>query len=224
MLVGPRLTFRAVRVMAPLCALALASCDGVFGLDPVHPQGTPDAGTAARGPDAHGSCGADLLHNGSFDDADMGWTTVPETQVDILRDDDAALTPQAVAPQSPRYLTRLGGDKSYLVTWVEQNVLVPVDARALTVSGYLLLRTDETPDEVYDIARIELGIDPSPRPAVVWSNLTEAAGWTPFSASVDVADLAGQSIVFRIYAQLDGNTPSYFFFDTVALRVSACGP
>ena len=184
------------------------------------------AGGAVTGAGGAASCTPIALRNGSFDEGTTGWITVPDTQVDIRRDDDAEVsTTQMVTPHSGRYLARLGGPSRYLVTWLEQSVLIPADARELTVSGFVLIKTDEDPDMAYDMAKITIGDEVDyARPLIAWSNLTAAPGWTEFRGSANVADLAGQTLAFRLYARLDENTASYFFFDTVSLAVTGCGP
>jgi hypothetical protein len=90
------------------------------------------------------------------------------------------------------------------------------------------LRTEEPADDIYDVAYVQLAEEATPASPVFrsanWSNLTQAKTWTAFSFPVNVASVAGKQLVFRILADLDTSTPTYFYFDTVSVAVTRCAP
>ena len=226
---------RAVSSMAltgvAAAGLMAAACNAIFGLDDVSPL-MSDGGTASGAGGVGGSmCGRELLRNGGFEMGMMGWFSAPEDAVVFRRDDDAELTTQAVAPHSPPYLLRLGGGASgFLVSWIDQQLDLPADALEVTISGYLLVKTDEEPDDDYDSALVELTRETATTTTSVfrsiprWTNRTPAATWTPFSIPVNVASFAGTQVMFRLAAELDQGVASYFFFDSVSLTVTGCRP
>jgi hypothetical protein len=188
--------------------------------------GAGGRGTGGRG----GSCGQQLLRNGSFEGGSVVWSEVPVGSVSIIRrDDDLEVMAQGVSPQSPRYLARLGGTKNYFVTYLEQDNVVPSDAKELTIDGYVLILTNEvTTTEQRDIARIEIEFDVKPAPVFIqWSNLDAVSTWVHFTAALNPGTKAGQIGTLRILADLNEDeqmVPTYFFFDSVSLTVTACGP
>jgi hypothetical protein len=85
------------------------------------------------------------------------------------------------------------------------------------------------PDDIYDEAYVQLSDEATPaspffRSAPLWTNLTQANAWTPFSFAVNVSTIAGKQMIFRIVADLDTSTPTYFYFDTISVAVTRCAP
>jgi hypothetical protein len=72
------------------------------------------------------------------------------------------------------------------------------------------------PDIVFDGPNLKFVDD--------WSNLDAVDTWTPFTGRLDVTGKGGQIGTFRLFAALDKTWASYFFFDSVSLTVTACGP
>jgi hypothetical protein len=116
------------------------------------------------------------------------------------------------------------------VHYVEQHVDIPANAEELTLSGYLQVRSEEPVDNVYDVAYVQLfdeELPPGTTPfyqSPNWTNLTQANSWTRFSLPVNVKAVAGTQRTFRILADLDTDTPTYFYFDTVSVAVTRCSP
>ena len=192
------------------------------------------AGAAGMGPagagggGGGGACRGELLTNGAFDLAASSWSEAPQGTRLVRRFDDAEVAGHQVTAQSGAYVLRLGAaSNNYVVHYVEQYANIPSGALEVTISGYVQIRTDEPPDDVYDEAHVQLfdeSLPSSPffRSAPRWSNLTQISGWMPFSFPVNVASIAGKQMVFRIIAELDSSVPTYFYFDTVSVAVTRC--
>jgi hypothetical protein len=195
-----------------------------------------NAGTAGTGPAGAGgsgggaACRRELLTNGEFDLAASSWNAAPQGTRLVRRFDDADVASHQVTPQSGQYVLRLGAPSTnYVVHYVEQYANIPTGALEISISGYVQIRTDEPPDDVFDEAYIVLfdeALPSSPlfRSAPRWSNLTQASSWMPFSFPVNVASIAGKQMVFRIIAELDTSVPTYFYFDTLSVAVTRCSP
>jgi hypothetical protein len=159
------------------------------------------------------------------------WNEAPQGTRLVRRFDDAEVASHQVTPQSGLAVLRLGAPSTnnYVVHYVEQHANIPAGALDITISGYLQIRTDEPPDDLYDEASIQLFEEPTPaaplfRSAPRWTNLTQANTWTPFSFPVNVASVAGKQMVFRVIAELDTSVPTYFYFDTLSIVVTRCSP
>jgi hypothetical protein len=212
-----------------------ASCNAILGLDEVRPvpadgqggggSGGPAGGTSGR------SCGSELLTNGTFDVGMTSWNEAPERTALVRKFDDPDVQAHQVTPQSGLYVLRLGAPStdSYVVHYVEQYADIPADAQEITISGYVQVRTEEDRARVYDEAWVQL-FDEFQRSTPFfssvprWSNLTQADSWTTFSFPVDVTSIAGKQMVFQLIADLDTGVPTYFYFDTVSVAVTGCGP
>ena len=192
------------------------------------------AGTGSAGAGAGGGGGApcrrELLTNGDFDLAASSWSVAPQGTRLVRRSDDVDVASHQITPQSGLYVLRLGAPSTnYVVHYVEQYANIPSGALEVTISGQLQVRTEESPDDIYDEAYVQLFDESMPaapffRSAPRWSNLTQANSWTPFSFPVNVASVAGKQMVFRILADLDTGVPTYFYFDTVSVAVTRCSP
>jgi hypothetical protein len=171
-----------------------------------------------------------LLRNGSLEAGPTDWYTAPIDYVAIRRQEEAEAVGTRPSAHSSPYLVQLGGAKTYLYPSIHQNLVLPGDAREVTISGFLLVQSYETPDKAWDTAWLELSGGPEASPISLfktdplWSNQTPASSWTPFEVRVDVSSFAGMEVTFLVQARMDENTASYFFFDTLSLRVSSCQP
>jgi hypothetical protein len=193
--------------------------------------GLAGAGTGAAGTGGGAAtCRRELLTNGDFDLAMTSWNEAPQGTALVRRSGDAELASDQITPQSGLYVLRLGApsDNKYVVHYVEQHADIPTGALEVTISGYLQVRTEEPPDDVYDEAYVQLSAEATPASPFFrsgpWTNLTQANSWTPFSFPVNVATIAGKQMIFRIVADLDTSTPTYFYFDTVSVSVTRCAP
>jgi hypothetical protein len=168
--------------------------------------------------------------NGDFELARSGWSEAPQGTALVRRFDDPDVTSHQITPHSGQYVLRLGAPSTnYVVHYVEQYANIPSGAQEITVSGQLQVRTEEPPDDVYDEAYVQLAEESSPaspffRSAPVWTNLTQASGWKPFTFTVNVASVAGKPMVFRVLASLDTSVATYFYFDTLSVLVTRCAP
>ena len=176
------------------------------------------------------TCRRELLTNGDFELAMTSWNEAPQGTKLVRMSGDAELASHQLTPQSGPYVLRLGApsDNKYVVHYVEQHATIPRDAVEVTISGYLQIRTEEPADDIYDVAYVQLAEETTPASPVFrspnWSNLTPAKTWTPFSFPVNVASVAGKQLVFRVLADLDTSTPTYFYFDTLSVTLTRCSP
>jgi Subtilase family len=118
-------------------------------------------------------------------------------------------------------LASLNGYGVYHVDTLEQQVTIPSDATAATLSFWLKIATDEAPAYPYDNLRIEL-LDPSgtilATPAT-YSNLNQTSGVYQLE-QVDVLAYKGQTIRVRFHGTEDGSLATSFFIDDTALDVT----
>ena len=189
------------------------------------------AGTGPGGAGGGGSCARELSTNGDFELARMWWSEAPTGTQLIRRSDDPLVQLHQITAQSGSYVLRLGAPSTnaYVVHYAEQGVDIPSNAEEVTLSGYLQVRTEEPPDDVYDVAYVQLAEEAPPGTppfyrSTNWTNLTQANSWTKFSFPVNVKSFAGREMIFRIFADLDTGTPTYFYFDTVSVAVTRCSP
>ena len=193
------------------------------------------AGAGGAGPAGAGggggaaTCRRELLTNGDFELAMTSWNEAPQGTRLVRRFDDAEVAGHQVTPQSGLAVLRLGAPSTnYLVHYIEQHANIPSGALEITISGYLQIRTEEPPDDLYDEASVQLFEESMPASPLFrgprWSNLTQASSWTPFSFPVNVASVAGKQMVFRTIAELDTSVPTYFYFDTLSIVVTRCAP
>jgi hypothetical protein len=172
----------------------------------------------------------ELSRNGDFELARMSWSEAPQGTSLVRRSDDPEVQADQITPQSGSYLLRLGAPSTnaFVVHYIEQLVTIPGNASELTLSGYLQVRTEEPPDDVYDVAYVRLFDESQPSTSFFqspnWTNLTPASSWMRFSFPVNVTSIAGREMVFRIVADLDTSVPTYFYFDTVSVAVTRCSP
>jgi hypothetical protein len=184
------------------------------------------AGLAGAG----GTCRRELLTNADFELARSSWSEAPQGTSLVRRFDDPDVASHQVTPQSGLYVLRLGAPSTnnYVVHYVEQYANIPSGALEVTVSGYVQVRTDEPPDDIYDEAYVQLFDEALPASPIFrspsWTNLTQAKSWTPFSFPVNVSAVAGKQLVFRVTASLDTSVPTYFYFDTLSVTVTRCSP
>jgi hypothetical protein len=195
--------------------------------------GAPGSGGGMAGSGSGGAagaggapCGGELIRNGNFDLGDFVWNSVPTGDMLVVRQDSPTLGAAGpVTAQSGAFIVHLGGPKSFLVDWVNQNVTIPANAIELTASGYVMIRTDElTSSGPVDVARVQLGGDSGylEMHFGVFSNLDATSTWTPFTFTMNVTSLAGTDNVFELYARLDDTIETDFLFDTLSLRVTGC--
>jgi hypothetical protein len=235
-----------------LVGLLGASCNAILGLDQVHRApddggaghatgGGSGGGVAGNAPGGRGgaggaagiagpSCGRELLIDGDFEQGMKPWNEAPTGATLVRTADDPEVQAQHVTPQSGSYLLRLGAPTTgYLTHYVERYVELPADASEVTISGYLQVRTEEDPDQIYDTSYVQL-VDEHHRSSPfftsdpLWSNLTPASDWTKFSFPLDVTSIAGEEMVFQVVADLDNGRTTYFYFDSLSVAVTGCVP
>ena len=163
----------------------------------------------------------ELLSNGAFDDDSAAWLINSSNDLPLLyRWDDPILATDGVTPDTLDFLALLG-DASSEVSLLSQAVEIPAWATTLTATGYVLIRTEESSDQVYDRAFVELG-SAAPNEFGAWTNQSEIDGWTLFEGTLDVSASAGTAVVFRLRATMDSSTSTRFYFDSLTLVAESC--
>ena len=125
--------------------------------------GTGSAGAGGGGGGGGAGCRRELLTNGDFELAGSSWSEAPQGTPLVRRFDDADVASHQVTAQSGLYVLRLGApSNNYVVHYVEQYASIPSGALEVTISGYVQVRTEEPPDDVYDEAYVQLFDEATP--------------------------------------------------------------
>jgi hypothetical protein len=117
----------------------------------------------------------------------------------------------------------LGGGNN-LTDSLYQQVAIPQGATNMTITGYVAISTQEAAGgSVYDVATLEIHSSSGGYLATVgtWSNQNATTGWTAMSF-LPAGSYAGQTIRLRFDTTNDYSLDTYFFFDTLGLRVTTC--
>lgn len=167
----------------------------------------------------------ELLKNPSFDAGDVDWLDF-STQGLIPIIYDEIDTP--VYADTPDYLAWLGGWEDEVdgvasdISRLQQSVVIPPGAVAITVTGYVQTYTVEPSTEVeYDWADMWL-LSGATTVATIghWSNLTLIEDWTVFEKTFDATELGGQTLLFQIRSESDGLYVTQFYFDTLSMKAT----
>jgi hypothetical protein len=151
-----------------------------------------------------------LLADGSFDELSGVW-------VEDAPDDSIIVTDTAA--HSGGYSAELGPDMvggTLAFNDLYQSVTIPANATEVTVDGYY---------QIYDAVsgdQITLALlDDSLSELAVFNRFvadSDVFDWTYFSFTIDVTNLQDTTITF----DLIGTVESFFYFDTLSLKVTAC--
>jgi hypothetical protein len=181
-----------------------------------------------------GGCDNQLLANADFE---AGPTPSWQEESDkagleiIVSASDAELMAEGVAPYAGSYLAWLGGIADNM--WdhydviLRQNVAIPEDASALTLSGFYHIKSDDSPTTGYDVAYLEFETDAGTIwQAVHWTNVDQTSSWQPFTSTTDdtfqLDALRGQTVTFVAYSRTDPTGKTSFFLDNLKLEAE-CG-
>jgi hypothetical protein len=201
------------------------------GLEPQYPDAAvmqpKDAGPVMPPGDACAPQVTQLLKNPAFDMAPQGtgWT---ETLIDatslLITDEDG------VVEHTPPLKAWLGGFEAATSTVKDslvQNVAIPMNTTALTLTGMYDVRTDEPASTTaYDTAKIEITeldgtVIATP---LSLSNVTPKTAWTMLGHAF-TQNLSGKTVRFRITSSNDTLDATSFFFDSLALTAThGCAP
>jgi hypothetical protein len=188
-------------------------------------SGFPDAGLPdAEVPDA--PCRPqwmDLLANGDFEGAGVGWTEDIVAGSAIIRDE----TQLPFAPHRGEFAALFGGNNAELI--LAQTVQVPGDAEDLRVFGHRCWVTTETEPEAFDSLTIEL-FDGAGEPLEVLEAATnedagEVCSWELFEIRASADTLAAAldaDLELVLTATSDAASPTSFAFDDLHLQFRAC--
>ena len=196
-------------------------------------EGTPDAPSTPRidAPDtveidAPPPCTvmtSNLLVNPAFEMMTTGWM---ETRIDneaIVRADGT------VTAHTPTLRAWMGGVLGDLgapaVDALWQDVMIPASTTQLVVTGMYDVRTTEIGGTAFDTATVTL-VTPADAPiesVLAVSNLTPKTAWTAINHPV-TATVAGTTVRLKLSSRNDFTAASGFYFDSLGLMATYCGP
>ena len=194
-------------------------------------QGGTDASGGSAGFAGEASCG-ELLVNGDFE---LGpspewkeYTNYSDDLEIVVRADNQFLLEEGGAPQGGQYLAWLGGipDNEYdsHMVRLRQAIRIPSDTSRLTLSGGLWIKTEETPDDDYDVARALIVREEEDNGATVfhqfgeWTNRDSSAGYVELDEwTTELDDLRGKTLTLEVYAITDPEFKTSFWFDELSL-------
>ena len=193
--------------------------------------GMPGAGAGGGGGETLGGCDHQLLANADFE-AGPGspWhesSDWPGIEI-VVAASDLGLQKEGVTPYAGNYLAWLGGipDNSYdhYEVTLTQDIVIPVDAAELTLSGEYLVHSEDATDGAYDEAHLQLTVgDNVGWLAQSWTNQDLAHDWESFTASTtDLDALRGKTVTFVAYSRTDLDGKTSFWLDNLRLKAS-CG-
>lgn len=178
-------------------------------------------------------CGEPLLVNGDFENEMQAWTE--ETSyvglsqrvhpLVVSADDESVASYEPVA-QSGSYFAYVGGvpddeDRGHHSAIV-QSIVVPTNAIALWLRGYVWVTTDDDLDDEYDFGFVQLertAQDEQYRQFDFWTNQDASTGWVAFEAVLEqLGDLPGKRIRFLVGSITDELGTTRFWFDALQLE------
>lgn len=167
---------------------------------------------------------SNLLTNPAFEMTITGWM---ETRIDnqaIVRADGP------VAAHTPTLKAWMGGvlgdfPSPPAVDALWQDVMIPASTTMLVVTGMYDVRTVETGNTAFDTATLAL-VTTANAPietVLAVSNLTPKTTWTAINHPVTAA-VAGMTVRLRMTSSNDFVSGSNFYFDSLGLMATFCGP
>lgn len=179
-------------------------------------------------------CDQNILVDGSFEAGEEKWTpssnyTAFEQRVHplVVANDHESLANYAVTAHEGTQFAFLGDvpDNEYdkYHTTLTQSVFVPQEAIGLALVGHIWVSTNETEEQEWDIAYIQLESQENSEDYwqfKYWSNLDASDGWVKFDAYLDVVDaFRGKHVNLLVQALTDEGTPTRFWFDELEVVV-----
>ena len=162
-----------------------------------------------------------LLQNPAFDLDPVGidWTETQVAMLQVVTND---------SPQSVPYSLFLGGYTGYgtATDGAYQDIVIPGNVTALTLTGYYGVATNETPmTGPYDTAAVVLTqTNGTPIETVLSldNNTNTNSMYVPLTHSFNVATLGGTTVRLKFTSTSDNTLATAFFFDTLALTATHC--
>jgi len=167
---------------------------------------------------------SNLLMNSAFEMTTTGWM---ETQIDgeaIVRADGP------IAAHTPTMKAWLGGVLGDIgapaqdALW--QDIVIPASTTMIVITGMYDVRTTETSTgTAFDTATLALVTTANAplEPILAVSNLTPKTTWTAIDHPVTAA-VAGMTVRLRMSSSNDFTATSSFYFDSLAVMATFCGP
>jgi hypothetical protein len=199
------------------------------------PNENPDAPAAIDAPridapgmqiDAPTQCTmvtSNLLINPAFEMTTTGWMETRIGGEAIVRADGP------VAAHTPTLKAWMGGVLGDIgapasdALW--QDVMIPTSTTMLVVTGMYDVRTAETGGTAFDTGSLAI-VTTANAPiesVIALSNLTPKTTWTAIDHPV-TATVAGMTIRLRLTSSNDFTAGSSFYFDSLGLMATFCGP
>ena len=199
---------------------------------PPSPMGGSSPAAGGGGSNVRDGCDGELLENGNFDAGRTAWSESWNNgdpfQIIVPRS-HARLSGAGVSPHDGDYLAWLGGipddEWNSHTTVLSQQIEIPADAARLTLTGYVWIRSLETPETKADFAVIELENEEGDIPwqIVLWNRDHATSEWVYFERSSTELDfLRGEQLAFVAKARTDLTEETSFWLDSLSF-VSSCG-
>jgi hypothetical protein len=211
---------------APKQTDAMADAKPIDAPPPPPPDAAVDAASAV--PDAY-QCQTmtrQLLLNPVFDLAPVGTNWVQQNidnAYPVITDQDGVV--ENSAPYKAWMGGFIAGSGQTVSDMLYQDVTIPANTSALTLTGVYEVRTDETGSIAYDTAQVALTqTNGTPiETALALSNAGPTTAWTAFSKTfANPMGLSGQTVRLRFVSSSDDSFATSFYFDTLALNVTYC--
>ncbi len=164
-----------------------------------------------------------LLVNGAFEMTTTGWMETRIGNAAIVRADGT------VVAHTPTLRAWMGGVLGNIgapaVDALWQDVMIPASTTQLVVTGMYDVRTAETGSTAFDTGSLTLvtTADAPIESVLAVSNLTPKTAWTSINHPVTAA-VAGMTVRLKMTSRNDFTATSAFYFDTLALMATFCGP
>lgn len=153
-----------------------------------------------------------VVVNGDFEAGRTGWIEYEDSPYFnfplIVPEDDL---PALIEPYNGVWAAWLGGD-SELITYIEQQVTIPEFAPELVYWHWIDSRFD-CDESVGGILINDTYLD-----YYLLCNATDTGGWV--KRTVDLNDIAGQTVRFRIFSLTEVDNYSSLFIDAVSIHAS----
>ncbi len=166
---------------------------------------------------------SNLLVNPAFEMMTTGWMETRIGNAAIVRADGT------ITAHTPTLRAWLGGVLGTLgapaVDALWQDVMIPASTTQLVVTGMYDVRTAETGSTAFDTGTLALvtTADAPIESVLAVSNLTPKTAWTVINHPV-TAGVAGMTVRLKMSSRNDFTSTSAFYFDTLGLMATFCGP
>jgi hypothetical protein len=164
---------------------------------------------------AHAQTGCEeLIVNGDFESGRTGWTAYSSAFFETID------PYYAHSPANSAWLVAVNDE----LGWITQTLSLPTGDRALKLSYWWALFTEENPGAAFDSLRVQLlRVDGTLLATLATYSNDSADAWVWNPVVLDLSAYAGQTVQLRFWARNDANNPSSFFIDDVGIESCPAG-